>query len=158
MPSTAAQTAARFREVLSDGQWVAGTNLKAQLSGLSWEQASKKTGPFNTIAALTFHINYYIAGILQVFQGGPLAIRDKYSFDMPPVQSQQDWEKMLDKFWDDAEKFAALTEQMTDEKLQDFFVDEKYGSYQRNIDAMIEHCYYHLGQIVLLKKMLLHTD
>ena len=158
MPSTAAQNAARFREVLSDGQWVAGTNYKAQLSGLSWQQATSKTGPFNTIAALTFHIHYYIAGMLQVFQGGPLAIRDKYSFNMPPVQSQQDWEQLLDKFWSDAEKFAALAGQMTDEKLQAVFVDEKYGSYQRNMDAMIEHCYYHLGQIVLLRKMLLPAD
>jgi hypothetical protein len=26
--------------------------------------------------------------------------------------------------------------------------------YYINIDAMIEHCYYHLGQIVLIKKLL----
>jgi len=35
-----------------------------------------------SIAALTFHINYYVAGVLNVFQGGKLEIRDKYSFDM----------------------------------------------------------------------------
>ncbi|MEG1022142.1 MAG: hypothetical protein RSE50_11550 [Myroides sp.] len=44
---------------------------------------------------------------------------------------------------------------MRDEKLDSVFVDEKYGSYRRNIEAMIEHSYYHLGQIVLIKKMLL---
>ncbi|HBC04915.1 MAG TPA: DUF1572 domain-containing protein, partial [Aequorivita sp.] len=40
-----------------------------------------------------------------------------------------------------------------DEKLNEIFADEKYGTYQRNIEGMIEHCYYHLGQISLLKKL-----
>ena len=47
---------------------------------------------------------------------------------------------------------------MTEEKLNEHFVDEKYGNYQRNIDAMIEHSYYHLGQIVMIKKMLLQEE
>lgn len=28
------------------------------------------------------------------------------------------------------------------------------GTFLRNMDAMIEHAYYHLGQIVLIKKLL----
>lgn len=152
------QIANRFREVLLNGYWVANTNFKAQLSDVTWEQATKKVGTFNTIAALTFHIDYYIAGILNVLEGGSLDIRDKYSFDLPPIESQNDWEKLLDKIWSDAEKFANMVEQMPEERLNEIFVDEKYGNYQRNIDAMIEHSYYHLGQIVLIKKMLLQTD
>ena len=70
------------------------------------------------------------------------------------MQSQKDWETFLLRFWNDAETFAAMIEQMPDEKLKQVFVDEKYGTYQRNIDGMIEHSYYHLGQIVLLKKMI----
>lgn len=148
------QIANRFREVVLNGKWIANTNLKEQLTGLNWEQATKKIGSLNTIAALTFHIHYYIAGILQVLEGGQLTIRDKYSFDLPPILSQENWEKLTNQLWSDAEKFADLVEQMPEEKLQDAFADEKYGTYQRNIDAMIEHCYYHLGQIVLIRKML----
>jgi hypothetical protein len=44
---------------------------------------------------------------------------------------------------------------MPDKKLKEVFTDKKYGSYERNINAMIEHSYYHLGQITLIKKMLL---
>lgn len=153
-----AQIANQFREVHLSGDWVATTNLKAQLSDLSWEKATTKVGSLNTIAALAFHINYYVAGLVNVFEGGSLDIRDKYSFDAPPIESQEDWEKLLDKLWSDAEKFANLVEQMPEEKLSAPFVDEKYGDYQRNIHAMIEHCYYHLGQIVLIKKILLQAD
>lgn len=155
MMKLTAQIAKQLREVLLNGRWVAATNLKEQLSDVSWEMATTKVGDLNTIAVLTFHINYYIAGLIKVFEGGSLDIRDKYSFDLPPIKSQEDWEKLLNKSWSDAEKFASLVEQMPDEKLQESFVDEKYGNYYRNIQAMIEHSYYHLGQIVLIKKMLL---
>ncbi|WP_300598329.1 DinB family protein [Niabella sp.] len=153
----AAQLAKRFREVHLNGDWVAATNLKAALSGLSWNEANEKVGTLNTIGALAFHINYYISGILNVFKGGSLDIHDRYSFDAPPIRSQEDWEQLLNKLWTDAEDFAQYVQQMTDAQLEAPFTDARYGSYQRNIDAMIEHVYYHLGQIVLLRKLVQPT-
>jgi uncharacterized damage-inducible protein DinB len=148
------QLAKRLREVILDGTWIANTNFKHQLADLNWEVATAKSGSQNTIAVLAQHIHYYIKGILQVFKGGTLDIRDKFSFDFPPIQSQEEWEAFLNRFWSDSAEFASLVEQMPDEKLSEAFVDEKYGTYQRNIDGMIEHAYYHLGQIVLIKKLL----
>ncbi len=149
----ASQIANQFREVQLNGTWIS-TNFKAQLSDVDWKMATAKIGSLNTIAALTFHINYYVAGVLKVFEGGSLDIRDKYSFDVPPIESEADWEKLKNKFYSDAEKFGNFVEQMPDKKLQEAFVDEKYGNYFRNIIGMNEHSYYHLGQIVLIKKML----
>lgn len=148
------QIANQFREVLLHGTWVA-TNYKAQLTDVKWEQANTKVKPLNTIAALTFHIDYYIVGLIQVFQGGILDIRDKYSFDAPRITSQTDWEERLQKLWSNAETLAYLIEQMDDAALMQPFVEEKYGNNYSNIQAMIEHCYYHLGQIVLIKKLIL---
>jgi uncharacterized damage-inducible protein DinB len=153
--STASQLAKRFREVMLDGMWIANTNFKDQLSDVTWEQATTNIGDLNTIAMLTFHIDYYIAGILNVFEGGDLEIKDQFSFDLPPIESQEQWEQLLNKLWNDSEKFSTLLEQMPDSKLDEVFVDEKYGTYLRNIDGMIEHTYYHLGQIALIKKMIL---
>lgn len=148
------QTAIRFREVILSGRWIANTNFYDQLKDINFQQATTRIGDLNTIAMLTFHIDYYIAGILQVFDGGTLDIRDKYSYDMPEIKDEQQWEDMKQKLWEDAEKFAQHIEKMTKEQLHGVFVDEKYGNYLRNIDAMIEHSYYHLGQLVLLKKMI----
>ncbi|MDY0929674.1 DUF1572 domain-containing protein [Chryseobacterium sp. CFBP8996] len=153
--STTSQLAKRFREVLLDGKWIANTNFKEQLSDVTWEQATTKIDSLNTIAMLTFHIDYYIAGLMNVFDGGDLEIKDKFSFDFPPIESQEQWESLLNKLWQDSEKFATLLEQMSDSKLDKVFVDEKYETYLRNIDGMIEHSYYHLGQITLIKKMIL---
>ncbi|MDP3314046.1 DUF1572 family protein [Lutibacter sp.] len=149
--------AKRFREIILNGTWVANTNYKAQLSNLNWKIATTKFDSFNTIAVLAQHIHYYLNGIKNVFEGGTLDIRDKYSFDFTPIQSQIEWETFLNKFWNDAEELASLIEQIPNKKLKQVFVDEKYGTYQRNIDGMIEHSYYHLGQIVLISKILLNT-
>ncbi len=148
------EIANRFREIILNGTWVANTNYKDQLTNLDWKIATTPIKNLNTIALLAQHIHYYINGINIVFKGGSLDIKDKFSFDFPPIYSQEEWDLFLSKFWKDSEEFADLIEQMPDEKLEQGFVDEKYGTYKRNIEAMIEHSYYHLGQIVLLHKMI----
>ena len=144
----------RFREVILNGTWIANTNFKNELSKINWKIAIKKRENLNSIAALAQHIHYYIKGIKNVFLGGRLEISDKYSFDFPEIQSEEEWLNFLVEFWKDSEELALLIETMEETKLNAYFVDEKYGSYYRNIDAMIEHSYYHLGQIVLINKIL----
>ncbi|MDR6761809.1 putative damage-inducible protein DinB [Flavobacterium sp. 2755] len=148
------EIANRFRETILNGTWIANTNYKHQLENLDWKIAVTPVKNLNTISILAQHIHYYINGINNVFKGGLLDIKDKFSFDFPPITSQEDWQTFLDKFWNSSEEFASFIEQMPDEKLDHVFVDEKYGTYKRNIEAMIEHSYYHLGQIVLIKKLL----
>ena len=54
-----------------------------------------------------------------------------------------------------SEEFASHVENMSDRQLDATFVDKKYGTYQKNIEGVIEHSYYHLGQISLINKMIL---
>jgi hypothetical protein len=148
------QTANRFREVILNGTWIANTNFKHQLEHLDYKVATTQVDALNTIAILAEHIHYYIAGVKNVFNGGKLEIKDSYSFDFEPIESQEQWDTFLALFWNDAEEFASYIENLSDEELHHYFVAEKYGTYLRNIDGMIEHSYYHLGQIALLKKMI----
>jgi hypothetical protein len=145
----------RIREVLLDGHWIANTNYKEQLQSISWQQSIQKVDTLNSIAALTFHVNYYLAGLIIVFNGDKLEISDKYSFDLSPIQSETDWLKLVATFLDNAEKFADQVESLSEEILDQPFVDEKYGTYLRNIEGVIEHSYYHLGQISLIRKMIM---
>jgi uncharacterized damage-inducible protein DinB len=152
-----AQIAKHLREIHFGGNWTS-VNLKDTLAGVSWQQATTKVYSFNTIAILVYHINYYISAVLKVLEGGPLNASDKYSFSHPPIQSQDDWEKLLEKSWTEAEKFASLIEQLPESRLGENLADEKYGNYYRNLHGIIEHSHYHLGQIVLIKKILTHQD
>lgn len=151
------QFAKHLRDVHFGGNWTS-VNLKDQLKDITWQQATTKLHSFNTIAALTFHINYYVDTILKVLKGEPLTAHDKYSFDHPPIQSQGDWEKLLGKVWTEAEALAKEMEKLPDEKLGDVFVMEKYGTYSRNFQGVIEHTHYHLGQITLIRKLLLENS
>ncbi len=155
--SLTGQIAKHFREVYFGGNWTS-SNLKEHLADVNWEQATTKVYSFNTIATLVFHINYYISAVLKVLQGESLNASDKYSFDHLPIQSQEDWEKLLNKTWTDAENFAIMIEQLPESKLWEDFSDGKYGNYYRNIQGIIEHNHYHLGQIALIKKILLQQN
>jgi uncharacterized damage-inducible protein DinB len=151
--SLTAQIAKHFREIHFGGNWTT-SNLKDQLADVTWQQATTKVYSFNTIATLVYHTNYYVSAVLKVLQGESLNAKDEYSFAHPPINSQEDWENLLNKAWAEAESFASLVEQLPESKLLEDFTDKKYGNYYRNLHGIIEHTHYHLGQIVLIKKII----
>lgn len=151
--SLSPQIAKHFREVFTGGNWTA-VNLKDALTNVDWHQATTKVHNLNTIAVLVFHINYYISAVLKVLQGERLKASDKYSFDLQPITSEDDWQKLVSKVFEEAELFAQKIESLDDKKLFEEFDDPKYGNYYRNFLGIIEHTHYHLGQIVLIRKII----
>lgn len=145
----------RLREVYLDGTWVANTNFQKILLDVDKEISSTKIENLNTIAMLTYHINYYLEGLIEAFATGSLEIRDKYSFDLPKMESEEDWQNLVNSLLSNAAQFIKLVESIPNEKLLSSFIEPKYGTYLRNIEGVIEHSYYHLGQISLVKKSIL---
>ncbi|MEM7037664.1 MAG: DUF1572 domain-containing protein, partial [Bacteroidota bacterium] len=109
--------ATRIREVHHHGQWVANTNYQKLLGEITWTQATHKLGSLNTIAALTFHVNYFLDGLYKAFSGGPKVVDEKYSFDMSPITSQSEWEGLVDDLLTNAEKFARRVAEFPDKFL-----------------------------------------
>ena len=147
------QIAKQFRDLHFGGNWTA-VNMKQTLVDVNWEQAITQVYNLNTISRLVYHTHYYVEALMNVLQGEALNAKDKFSFDHPSIQSEEDWQKLLNKTWECAEKFASLVEELPEQRLWEPFADEKYGNYYRNIQGIIEHTHYHLGQIVLIKKMM----
>ncbi len=152
-----AQIAKNLRDVYFGKNWTA-VSMQQSLADVTWQQATTKVYSCNTIAALVYHINYYVSAVTKFLQGEPLDSRDEISFDLPPIHSQEDWQMFLEKTWREAEQFACLIEQLPESRFDEIFVEEKYGNYYRNIHGIIEHAHYHLGQIVLLKKIISLTS
>jgi hypothetical protein len=152
--SIPAQTAKHLRDVFFGGNWTA-VNLKDTLADVNWQQATTPVYNLNTIATLVYHAgSYYMEAVSSVLRGDPLTSNDKFSFAHPPIHSQADWENILSHIWEQAETFAQLIEKVPEDKLWEDFADPKYGNYYRNLHGFIEHLHYHLGQIVLVKKLL----
>lgn len=149
----AKHTAQHLRGIHTGGNWTE-INLKGILEDINWEEANKKIYDFNTIASLTYHITYYVAGLLKVLEDKPLTTKDALSFDLPLITSNKDWKLFIKQMLDNAEKAAKEIEKMPESKLLDPFTNKKYGTYFSNIHGMIEHSHYHIGQIALIKKMI----
>jgi len=151
--SLTTQLANQFRAFYFGGNYT-GVNLKDTLMGLTWQQATTKVDSLNTIVALVFHMNYYVTAVVNVLKGNRLNASDKFSFDLPSIESNEDWARLVHKVKADVDEFIGLVEKMPESKLWETFEDEKYGNYYRNLTGIIEHNHYHLGQIVVIKKML----
>jgi len=153
MSTISKQIASHFKQVFFGGNWTS-VDFTAELKDVDWVMATTKVKDLNTIARLVFHVDYYIDVTIKVLEGGPLDAHDKFSFDCPEIKNEEDWEALRNKLFRDATTYAGLVEQLPDSKLEETFCLEKYGNYYRNIHGLIEHCHYHLGQIVLIKKFI----
>jgi uncharacterized damage-inducible protein DinB len=146
------QIGRHFREMYVGDNWTE-VDLQHVLSDVNWQQAVRKMDGLNTIAALVFHMNYYVERALNVLQGGALIPADQSGFEHEPIESEADWQKLVGNVLENGKQFATQIEQLEESKLYDVFGDPKYGNYYRNLQGIIEHNYYHLGQISLIKKL-----
>jgi hypothetical protein len=108
MGNICSQIAKNLREVFFGGNWT-DVNIKDTLSSISYEDATAKVYSFNTIAVLVFHINYYIDRVIPVLKGEQLKATDKDAFSHPPINSEDEWKKMVDDSFKQLEIFASLT-------------------------------------------------
>lgn len=151
--SISKQMAKHLRDVHFGGNWTV-TDLRKTLSDVKWEDALTQVYSLNSIAALTFHMTYYVDVLITVLEENKLTGKDELSWMLPSIQSQDDWEHLQEQIWERTERAALLIEELPDERLTMDFIDPKYGTTYRNIAGIVEHMHYHLGQIVIIKKLL----
>jgi hypothetical protein len=144
--------AKQIRDLHFGGNWT-WSSFREHLTGLTWQQATTEIHSFNSIATLVFHTNYYLNAVSCGLEGKSVDAKHQLSFVHPAIESQDDWESLLTTIFSDAENFAKQIEEMPEKKLWEN-VSEKHGNYYRNIQGVIEHNHYHLGQIVQIKKLL----
>ncbi len=142
-----------LRNVYFGGNWSLSC-IKDTLVDTKWPVVNNQVYDFNSIATISYHMTYYVSVLLKLLKGGALEGKDELSFALPPIDSQEDWEFIQNKFWTEAEETISLLETLPENRLLETFKDEKYGNYFRNIVGIIEHLHYHLGQIVLIKKII----
>ena len=153
MNNTGIILARHLREVCFGGNW-SSVHFENVMGKISWTEATHPVNGVNNILRLFHHSFYYVEALHGVLSGRELLAKDEYSFDHPPIHSDEDWKKLQMSFWRMAEDTARMLEKITDEKFREKFTDDRFGSYHRNVLGTIEHLHYHLGQIVILHKLL----
>ena len=150
------QLAKQVHQVYFGGHWTE-VNLKDSLSNIRLEHAIKKIEGFNTILALTYHIHYFTKVQLRVLEDGVLEGKDSESYDHPKLNSQHEWETLQISMWNDAVRYTELISALPETSLNQAFTNKTYGTYIHNILGLIEHTHYHLGQIIILNKLIEKT-
>ncbi|WP_162903407.1 DinB family protein [Taibaiella koreensis] len=130
--------------------------IRSALEDVTLAEAEQRTSASpNTIAALLHHITFYNKVILARLQGVDPYIGGPNGFDVPTLDGQAGWEKLQSDNLASAQQLADAIRKVPEEALdQPVLKDKASSSYYRQLHGVIEHAHYHLGQIVLLKKMI----
>lgn len=131
--------------------WISKT-----LEDVSWEEAMIRTpASSNTIASLLHHITFYNKVIESRLKGINPVISEANGYDNPSLYQAEDWDKLKEDNLQSAQMLAEAIRKLPDEVLgQPILKDKPSDSYYKQLHGVIEHTYYHLGQIVILKNLI----
>jgi uncharacterized damage-inducible protein DinB len=146
------EIARHIREIHFGGNWT-WSAMQEVLQDVTCEEAQQVTAHCNSIATLVYHMNFYLNIVHTRLTGGGIKFKHEDSFAAPPFASDADWQALLQKTWADAEAFAQAIEALPEARLWEP-ISAQHGSFYKNLHGVTEHNHYHLGQIVILKKLL----
>ena len=128
-------------------------NMKDTLADVDHREAMQVTeASENTIASLLHHITYYNDVVMQRLSGINPAINESNGFDVVAITNEDDWIRLKELNLQSAQQLAGKIRELPEEILLDITVTGR-STYYKTLHGLIEHAHYHLGQIVLLKKL-----
>jgi uncharacterized damage-inducible protein DinB len=140
-------------EVFEGGNWTE-VNFKSTLKDINYKEATTVTkASYNTIAALLYHTCFYNEVVLQRLQGINPAINEKNGFDLPPVRNENDWNELKRRCFQSAHALAEAVKKFPEERLSELTITG-HSTHYKTLHGVAEHTHYHLGQIVILNKLI----
>ena len=153
----AALIAQHIIEVHEGGNWTE-VNIKDTLADVSYKEASLVTkASYNTIAALVHHLSFYNEVVLKRIMGINPRINETNGFDVPAIRNEQEWEQLKKRNLESAYQLADAVKGLPEERLFELTVTG-HSTHYKALHGIAEHAHYHLGQIVLLKKLIRQTN
>ncbi|MGI8950970.1 MAG: DinB family protein [Chitinophagaceae bacterium] len=146
------QLIAQHVEEVVDGNWT-DIFLKDVLKDISYKEAiGVPTGITNSIAMLVHHILYYNEIVEQRLKNLNPAFNNANGFNVD-INNEEDWQQLKQKCINSFKELANTVRQFPDEKLEE--INPRGNStFYKMLHGVVEHAHYHLGQIVLLKKII----
>ena len=89
-------------------------------------------------------------------QGTAVQINDANGYDHPPLNTEVDWQNLKSDNIQSAHELASAIRQFDEAKLLEPILPN-YSTAYKNLQGSVEHVHYHLGQIVILKKLIRNT-
>ena len=142
-----------YQSIYNGNPWLEVT-LADTLKQVSAEQAHKKINPnLNTIWEIVNHLIQWRKNILRRVQGETIITPD-HNYFVPVIDpSELAWEQSLQTLAKSQESWNTFFEDFDDSDLAKVYPANNHTFYE-HIHGIIQHDVYHLGQIVILKKLL----
>lgn len=145
--------AAHIQQVYEGNNWTE-VCIADTISDLSFQQAQQRTdGSPNSIAALLHHLYYWNIITMQRMQGENPAITADNGFDAGELRSEEDWQALKEKARDSFIQLANAVKEFPADKLEETYAEGK-STFYKNLHGTAEHAHYHLGQMVIIKRLL----
>ncbi len=145
--------AQHITEVYEGGNWTE-VNIKDTLADVSHKEACIVTkASYNTIAALVHHLSFYNDIVMQRLSGIDPVITKINGFDVPAITSEEDWAKLKERNLQSARQLVDAVRAFPKDKIFEHTATGRSTHY-KTLHGITEHAHYHLGQIVLLKKLI----
>lgn len=141
-----------FEKGYNGSPWI-DVNLVDTLRSVTPEQALKKIKPTsNSIWEITNHIISWRKTVLKRVQGEVIKTPSHNYFIKVKSGSKADWKKTLDELAATQKDWIKFLKNFKKSKLEEVY--EPNGmSYYEHIQGILQHDVYHLGQIVMLTKL-----
>jgi len=142
-----------IKQVYEGDNWT-DVNIADTIKNINWQQAQQHTpGSPNTIASLLHHLCYWNEILMQRIQGIDPEVPEINGYDVDKLKDENDWNELKEKAHQSFIQLADRVKEFPEEKLSETYATGK-PSYYKNFQGIVEHAYYHLGQIVILKNLL----
>lgn len=147
----AALVAQHVAEVVH-GNWT-DIYLDDVIADVTFDEAmALPAGITNSIAMLLNHLGLYNNVVSARLDGENPAVNDANGFDVV-VNNDAEWQQLKANVIAGFNMLAAKAKELPDEKLWQL-TPAGHSTFYKTLHGISEHAHYHLGQIVLLKKMI----
>lgn len=140
-----------FQKLYNGSPWI-DVNLVSSLSKITASQAQKKVLPnANSIWEITNHLISWRKNVLQRVQGKQIITPDNNYFEPVKESSDKAWKETLNQLENTHNEWIDFLSKIETTQFENIYSGNEM-TYYENIQGILQHDAYHLGQIVLLSK------
>jgi uncharacterized damage-inducible protein DinB len=141
-----------FEDLYDGSPWIDVTIMDT-LKSISAQRAAKKIAPGrNSVWQIVNHIIAWRENVLLRVQGNKIVTPNNNYFIEIDNVSEAEWQKTLERLANSQDQWIRFLENFDESKFETIYPSNKM-SYYEHIHGILQHDAYHLGQIVLLSKL-----
>lgn len=141
-----------FKDLYDGSPWIDVT-IMGTLENISAEQAATKIAPCrNSIWQILNHMIAWRENVLLRVQGNVIVTPNNNYFIEITDTSKAEWEKTLIRLGNSHKQWTEFLKNFSESQFDKIYPSNRM-SYYEHIHGILQHDAYHLGQIVLLSKL-----